>query len=221
MKCAPDAFVLLEWNGVNFDTERIEPNGYQAAVNAPMPCLPGNPKNGANGIGIFVRSTFSCLGCVVPSPVNGPYPMPLGTARFRHRERNIVIIGLHTPAPISEWTTKPTIRAVFEHIDEGKLKDGFGAGEKGDEVILVGDFNVPSFDPILRAAKKIGLTDAYSQCNRKPGLTWGPFRWGPRLLRLDFIFCSKEFRVLRSWLMKTPGSDHRAVLADIKWADEG
>lgn len=221
LSCAPDAIVLLEWTGVNFDGTGAEQKGYQASVNAPMPRLPDNPKNGANGIGIFVRSNLGCEGCVVPSPVKGPYPMPFGSARIRHRERDIVIIGIHAPAPISEWTTKPTIRAVFEHIVEGKLKDEFGAGKKGDEVILAGDFNVPSFDPVLRVAKRTGLTDAYSECNRKPGPTWAPFKRGPALLRLDFIFCSKEFRVLRSWLTKTPGSDHRAVVADLKWANDG
>jgi endonuclease/exonuclease/phosphatase (EEP) superfamily protein YafD len=261
LSCNPDVIVLLEWTGVNFDSEEATQKGRLALVNSPQPCLADNPKNGAYGIGIFVRLPFAQEGCVVPSPVKGPSPLPLGTARIRYQHRDITVIGLHAPAPISEWTTKPTIRKAIEPISKGTLTEDFGAGQAGDGVILTGDFNVPSFDPILREVKQRGLIDAYSVPNRKPGPTWAPFAcfptllnfytaiYGdrfmreqtfnglnpkitkfskgaasalgsilsrfPPLLRLDYIFCSKEFRVLKSWTMKTPGSDHRTVVADL------
>jgi len=261
LSCNPDVIVLLEWTGVNFDSEEATQKGYLALVHAPQPCLADNPKNGAYGIGIFVRLPFAQEGCVVPSPVKGPSPLPLGTARIRYQHCDITVIGLHAPAPISEWTTKPTIRKAIEPISKGKLTEDFGAGRAGDGVILTGDFNVPSFDPILRQVKRRGLKDAYAECNRRPGPTWAPFECLPTLLsyyftihsdrftrvpplndlcsvitkiskgtasaserilsrfppllRLDYIFCSKEFRALKSWTMKTPGSDHRTVVADL------
>lgn len=257
----PDVIVLLEWTGENFDGEESGKQGYRALINAPQPCLPDNPKNGAYGVGVFVRVRLSGIGCVVPSPVQGPCPLPLGLARIRFRERDITVVGLHAPAPISEWTTKPTIRKVMELIRDGKLREDLGAGKEGDWVILTGDFNVPSFDPILREVRKGGLKDVYSERNHKPGPTWSPFQflpdllmhyvatWGsrhfqeilwnefhtlkklpwqqiadalenilerlPPFLRLDFIFCPKEFNVVKSWTVKIPGSDHRAVVADL------
>jgi len=211
----PDLILLLEWTGENFDKEGVGRQGYRALVNAPQPCLPGNPKNGAYGIGIFVREPLSGNGCVIPSPIQGPSPLPWGVARTHIQDHNITVIGLHAPAPISEWTTKPTIRNVMEHVFEGKLREDFGAGKGGDSVIVTGNFNVPSFDPFLREVKKKGLKDVHSEHHYGLSPTWAPFTWFPSLLRLDYIFCSKEFNIAKSWTIKIPGSDHRAVVADL------
>ena len=48
--------------------------------------------------------------------------------------------------------------------------------------------------------------------------TWGPFRWGPRVLRIDHAFVSGVEPAATS-IAKVRGTDHRALIVDIKVAD--
>ncbi len=82
--------------------------------------------------------------------------------------------------------------------------------------VIIGDMNASPRWPEYRLLAELGSDAARATDSEQP--TWGPFRWGPRLLRIDHAFVSGANPVATS-IEKISGSDHRALIVDIETAD--
>ena len=82
-------------------------------------------------------------------------------------------------------------------------------------MILAGDLNASPASPGLEWLREAGLVDTHARHRWLPRGTWASER-GPHLVRLDYVLGSSDVEVLGSWTVDLPGSDHRAVIADLR-----
>ena len=66
----------------------------------------------------------------------------------------------------------------------------------------------------LAALRESGLTDTHARLHWRPIGTWSS-NWVPYVARIDYVLVSDDVPVLGSWTVQLPGSDHRAVIADL------
>lgn len=205
-----DVFIINEWTGENLDLNRFLHSGYNAAVD--------QPHEGVHGIAVIARKELKASGEIVESPVQGPCRIPFATVRLQFDSVELSLLGIHAPPPLTgcQDTTDPTIREIGQWVKDGRLHEPVGMGVAGQPVILAGDFNAFSFNPEIRRLLGAGLEDSYSAGSSSYGPTWAPFNWMPALIRIDYIFIPQEFSVDGSYTMSLPGSDHRAVISDIR-----
>lgn len=212
----PDVIVLIEWTNRNFILGSDVSKQYRLVAGNQSIYNDAHPKQAAHGIGIIVRNEVKAEGMVVQSPIPGPYQMPYVVCRSTLFGDPVTIIAIHAPPPISKWTTRPSIRYIVDQIANGKLANDFASGRKGDRVIIVGDFNSMPLDPIFTAVKKVGLKDAARVVSIMPGPTWKPAPFLPPLIRIDYMFIPNDMRVNNFWTKDISGSDHRALIMDIR-----
>jgi endonuclease/exonuclease/phosphatase family metal-dependent hydrolase len=79
--------------------------------------------------------------------------------------------------------------------------------------LVGGDFNNTPFSYIYKKFKN-EMTDAYSECGNGLGTTYS-FDFYP--MRIDYIFTSEEFEVLKFKAIKKTFSDHYPVSATMGW----
>jgi endonuclease/exonuclease/phosphatase (EEP) superfamily protein YafD len=81
--------------------------------------------------------------------------------------------------------------------------------------VLAGDFNATLDHAALRAVLRTGWADAAQRTGRGLSWTWRPLRlpW-PRLV-LDHVLVDPRIGVAAVALEPVPGSDHRALVADL------
>lgn len=88
-------------------------------------------------------------------------------------------------------------------------------------LILVGDLNTGDRQPNYWRLRRY-LSDAFREAGRGFGLTYPNVRYGasrlhmPPLVRIDYIFHSRDITALRVWNDASYVSDHRAVIADLQ-----
>ena len=86
-----------------------------------------------------------------------------------------------------------------------------------DPVILAGDFNATLDHAAFRRLLDLGYADAASQVGNGLAATWGPRpHRRPALLAIDHFLVSRQCEVLATSAHVLPGSDHRAVYAEIR-----
>jgi endonuclease/exonuclease/phosphatase (EEP) superfamily protein YafD len=86
-----------------------------------------------------------------------------------------------------------------------------------DPVILAGDFNATLDHAAFRHLLALGYADAASQIGHGLTPTWGPRpHRRPALLAIDHFLISPQCAVLATATHVLPGSDHRAVYAEIR-----
>jgi endonuclease/exonuclease/phosphatase (EEP) superfamily protein YafD len=86
-----------------------------------------------------------------------------------------------------------------------------------DPVVLAGDFNATLDHSALRRLLDLGYVDAASQVGNGLAATWGPRpHRRPALLAIDHFLVSRPCAVLATSAHVLPGSDHRAVYAEIR-----
>jgi endonuclease/exonuclease/phosphatase (EEP) superfamily protein YafD len=89
-------------------------------------------------------------------------------------------------------------------------------------ILLAGDLNAPLQSLVCRSLQDERLTDAFAAAGRGYGYTYGHFlRPHISFLRLDHIFASRHWQVLRCWTGESAGSDHRPVIADLFLPESG
>ena len=87
--------------------------------------------------------------------------------------------------------------------------------------ILAGDFNFVRPAKSYRLLLRAGFRDMFAIAGSGAGLTY-PTRYQrrpvrlPRLVRIDYIWISKHFRPIASWLGPKVGSDHLPLLAEVE-----
>ena len=86
-------------------------------------------------------------------------------------------------------------------------------------LIVAGDLNAPVSSSVIRTLLDIGLRDAYSCAGRGYGYSYGQaLKWGFSFLRIDHILVSPEFVVEDSFAGGGDASDHRPVIADLRFS---
>ena len=143
--------------------------------------------------------------------------MPIATARVRFGSGWLAILGIHAPPPIAECeeTNAPTLTSLAEIVSNGRLTRDVGAARRGDPVVMAGDFNALPGSRELAPLRYVGLVDTHMSRHWRPIGTWTPSRSVPHLLRIDYVFAPEDVPVIGSWTVNLPGSDHRAVVAEL------
>ena len=207
-----DVLILLEWTGRNAD-------GHQDHDSWNV--LLDEPRGGAHGVRILAHRSLDAHAALVPTPVVGPCPMPVATARVRFGHGWLAILGVHAPPPIDECeeTNAPTLAALASIVSNGRLLENMGAARRGDPVVIAGDFNALPGSSELSPLRYVGLVDTHMSLHWRPIGTWTPSKSVPHLLRIDYILAPEDIPVIGSWTVNLPGSDHRAVVAELAPAD--
>jgi endonuclease/exonuclease/phosphatase family metal-dependent hydrolase len=81
--------------------------------------------------------------------------------------------------------------------------------------VLAGDFNATPDHAAFRAVLRRGWVDAAPAAGRARAWTWRPLRLRFPRLTLDHVLVDARIAVAGVQLVSVPGSDHRAVVADL------
>jgi hypothetical protein len=207
-----DVLILLEWTGSNAEGHDVG-RSWDVVLDDPLP--------GAHGVRILARPSLEADGRLVPAPVVGPCPLPIATARVRFGSGWLAVLGVHAPPPIEacEDTNAPTLDALARLVAGGRLRFDLGAARRGDPVVLAGDFNALPGSKELSPLRHVGLVDTHMKRHWRPVGTWTPTKSIPHLLRIDYVLAPEDIPVVGSWTVNLPGSDHRAVVAELAPVD--
>jgi endonuclease/exonuclease/phosphatase (EEP) superfamily protein YafD len=203
-----DLLILLEWTGENAD-------GHEGQDSWNV--LLDEPRRGAHGVRVLARPSLEAEAELVAAPVDGPCPMPVATARVRFGREWLGILGIHAPPPIEDCgeTNGPTLTALAGLVDDGRLLEDVGAARRGDRVVMAGDFNALPGSAEMAPLRYVGLVDTHTSRHWRPIGTWTPAKSIPHLLRIDYVLAPRDLPVVGSWTVELPGSDHRAVAAEL------
>ena len=203
-----DVLILLEWTGLNAD-------GHQG--DGSWTVLLDEPSRGAHGVRVLARTWLEAQASLVPTPVVGPCPMPIAAARVRFGRGWLAILGIHAPPPIAECeeTNAPTLSSLANIVSDGRLTRDVGAARRGDPVVIAGDFNALPGSRELSPLRYVGLVDTHMSRHWRPIGTWTPSKSVPHLLRIDYVLAPEDIPIIGSWTVNLPGSDHRAVVAEL------
>jgi endonuclease/exonuclease/phosphatase (EEP) superfamily protein YafD len=81
--------------------------------------------------------------------------------------------------------------------------------------VLAGDFNATLDHAPLRDVLRLGYADAAREVGNSLTPTWGPL--GKRaVITIDHVLVDRRCAVLASSVHAIPGTDHRAVYAEIR-----
>ena len=88
-------------------------------------------------------------------------------------------------------------------------------------LVVLGDFNLTELQVVYGEMTRV-LRDAHKEAGFGLGLTRTPLRGlGPPLWRIDFVFHTPDLVALGTDFGAFGGSDHRPVLATLRFPDEG
>jgi endonuclease/exonuclease/phosphatase (EEP) superfamily protein YafD len=208
-KLDAQVLVILEWTGTNIGSELLSDSSWQAVLD--------EPRRSAHGVLVLVRRPLEATAALVPAPVEGPCPIPVATVRLRLGSEWVGLLGIHAPPPIPTCmeTNAPTLSALAELVEDGRLAEDLGTARRGDRLVMAGDFNALPRSPGMTRIRASGLVDTYSDRHWRPTGTWTSANWILHLIRIDYVLASRDLPVVGSWAVDLPGSDHRAVVADL------
>jgi endonuclease/exonuclease/phosphatase (EEP) superfamily protein YafD len=96
------------------------------------------------------------------------------------------------------------------------------APEETLPVLITGDFNMSEFSPVYDTIRA-EFTDVYRASSWGIGATWpggASEEWTtplPRLIRLDYVWYSTNFRALSAYVGPAMGSDHLPLIVTLDW----
>lgn len=127
---------------------------------------------------------------------------------------------LSVPRDREEGLEKVRAGVELRFRQAGALAE-YAAAERAP-VIVGGDLNAPPRSLVCRRLKRAGLRDAFAEGGRGYGFTYGhTLLLRHSFLRIDHLYVSEEWRVLRSWTGGAAASPHRAVIADLALVGPG
>jgi endonuclease/exonuclease/phosphatase family metal-dependent hydrolase len=132
-------------------------------------------------------------------------------ARVHTPERPVavIVVHFHPTNPLDEAKTR-------KENDAARLREAKRAFEiattHDTPFLIMGDFNANSRSPAYRL-----FADKFQDCCRINGGLWDK-TWPAKfpITRIDYIWVSRHFRVLRCWTLKSRASDHLPVIAEIQ-----
>lgn len=154
---------------------------------------------------------------IVPAPWRGPCAMSLVTARLKIGDRRVGLIAAHTPPPAPAcWSSRrPFLQGLARLVKDGRAVRSVGTASQGLPLVVAGDLNSLGWEGPLRQLAWLGLTDAFDEGTWRLGPTWSPTRWLPAFLPIDDLWSPQDMPIRGAWTLHVPGSDHRAVIADL------
>ncbi|WP_237319451.1 endonuclease/exonuclease/phosphatase family protein [Streptomyces sp. JJ36] len=139
-------------------------------------------------------------------PVPGTLTMPGALVEFGGAT---VRVQVAHPMP-------PLFRSVGPWRRElGALRD-YAAAHRAEPLLMAGDFNASQDHAAFRALLETGLRDAARLEGRSRTPTWPTATAPPLGAQIDHVLVSEEFEVRDAVFLDLRGSDHRALLADVK-----
>jgi endonuclease/exonuclease/phosphatase (EEP) superfamily protein YafD len=162
-----------------------------------------DPRFGAAGSGVLSRARVRV---VDTSPDRKGHAQP---------EVELTVAGA-PPVRIKAVHPAPPVNPTAAPLWRGALAALPGSDSRGDVQILAGDFNATLDHPELRDLLDRGYTDAADAVGK--GLVW---TWPVRGLRappltIDHVLVDRRVQVERVTVVEIPGSDHRAVIAELR-----
>jgi len=173
----------------------------QARLGDLMPQEIAELRGGPRGSGIYSR--FPLSEGVPLAPVHAAQPtavleLPGG--------ESVELVCVHPHPPIPPWS-----RGVARWRRELAVLPPPGELPR----VLAGDFNATVDHALFREVLRLGYADAALQVGNGLVPTWGPAGRLP-LITIDHVLVDRRCAVLASSVHAVPGSDHRAVYAEIR-----
>ena len=172
----------------------------QAGLDDLMPHTQLELKGGSRGSGIYSRFPLS------EGPSVAPVYMAQPTALLElpnGGKAELVCVHPVTPKPgrggAAQWRTELAVLPP-----PGELPR-----------VLAGDFNATLDHAVFRDVLRLGYADTALQAGKALNPTWGPPGQGP-VLTLDHVLVDRSCAVLEYSVHVVPGTDHRAVFAEIQ-----
>lgn len=195
-----DIIVLIEYRENNTDIEALTNAGYTLHLEYPA--------NGGLGMAMFIKTNITAYSWIIQNPVKGPMNIPFLLSDISLDEtgnKELSVMGVHLPFPGYGGGKKipPTIDVISNYITDDR------------PFILAGDFNTFAYNEAFDILRAKELKDAFIEVNWRPGPTWGPSLLLPSVARIDYIWVSKSISVSKCFTIAIPGSDHRAIVADL------
>jgi endonuclease/exonuclease/phosphatase family metal-dependent hydrolase len=168
-----------------------------------LPYRVAKPDGGASGSGLFARVPLRAL---PEHPLPGIAHQPAAALTVAGTPLRVKVA--HPRPPISRGA-EPQRRAAMEAMP--------ASDSRGDVQLIAGDFNATLDQRALRALLDRGYTDAADAAGA--GLTWTwPVRDHPHLLPItnDHVLLDHRVRARSVTALRIPGSDHRALIANLQ-----
>jgi endonuclease/exonuclease/phosphatase (EEP) superfamily protein YafD len=116
-------------------------------------------------------------------------------------------LRLSIPTGLDTRDQQPSLTAALQRVET-----------RPPPRLVLGDFNVADRQPYYRVLREL-LHDAQREAGAGLGYTYPTSPLGrlplPPLVRIDYVFHDDAFQARAAWTEPLPGSDHRAVLADL------
>jgi endonuclease/exonuclease/phosphatase (EEP) superfamily protein YafD len=129
----------------------------------------------------------------------------------------VTVVSLHLTSPCAACMTSEDTtpwRSALE--DEARARqveaERVAAALPSGPLIVGGDLNSSTFNVPRRRLMATGLADLHRAAGS--GLGFTRFRWHG-LVRIDWLFASRDVTPVREWVERRDGSDHRPVVADV------
>ena len=162
-----------------------------------MPERVAAPVPRSAGIGLYARFPLS------PGSAPGSRTNPLAVAIAQLGDTRVELVAVHAPAPlrghVAEW--RADLRALPP------------AG--GTLRILAGDFNATLDHAELRRLLDTGYEDAADEVGAGLRATWPDGRRFPPPVAIDHVLADERSGVREFSVHPLPGTDHRAVFAEV------
>jgi len=176
---------------------RLKQAGLGDLMPQKAPGLRGGPQNS----GIYSRFPLS----------DGPPLMPVHAAQLTAvlelpGGEVVELACVHPHPPMPPWS-----RGVARWRQELAVLPPPGEFPR----VLAGDFNATLDHAVFRSVLRLGYADAALQAGKALAPTWGP-AGRPALITIDHVLVDRRCAVLASAVHAVPGSDHRAVYAEVR-----
>jgi endonuclease/exonuclease/phosphatase (EEP) superfamily protein YafD len=143
---------------------------------------------------------------------------PAVVASVRIGDANVTVVGVHPLAPVAPWDAGRW-RAAFDAVADVVMA-------ATGPVVCAGDWNATiSHQPLVDLLARTGMVDAHTAAGRSDARTWpaqgvgGPFGFLQQpFALLDRVLVTPDLAVRAITEATVPGSDHRAVIADLALA---
>lgn len=205
----PDVLVLREWTGHNAELNPLQEAGLEV--------VGSDARNGTHGSALLARPGIVESVQIIPPPWQGDCAMPVLTAYLRLNGAPVGLFGIHAPPPVPDCRASrtPYHQALTELVADGRTVRAVGAIPANTPVIATGDFNSHKWETPIRTWAQQGLTDAFDAGTWRLGPTWTFHTSVPAFVTIDYIWMPETWKSKGAWTAYVPGSDHRAVVADV------